>query len=53
MRIAVGRAGTDAEIADGLALMKQLVEEHGQQPREALRYWCLTVLNLNEYLFLD
>jgi cytochrome c553 len=53
VRIALGRAATDDEIADGLALMTRLVEEHGQEPREALRYWCLTALNLNEYLFLD
>jgi hypothetical protein len=53
VRIALGRAATYNEIADGVNLMKRLIEEHGQDPREALRYWCLTVLNLNEYLFLD
>jgi hypothetical protein len=53
VRIALGRKATYNEIADGMELMKRLIEEHGQEPREALSYWCLTVLNLNEYLFLD
>jgi hypothetical protein len=53
LELALGREATDAEIAEGLALLDRLSEEHGQSPREALRYWCLTVFNLNEFVFID
>jgi hypothetical protein len=53
IEITLGRAATDAEIADGLDLMKQLLEEHDRDPQEALRYWCLVALNQNEFLYLD
>jgi hypothetical protein len=53
VQLALGRAANDGEINEGLGLMKKLVEEHGQSPRDALRYWCLTVLNLNEFAYLD
>ena len=53
IELALGRAATDEEIADGLDLMKQLLEEHDRDPHEALRYWCLVALNQNEFLYLD
>jgi hypothetical protein len=53
IEITLGRAATDAEIADGLALMQQLLEEHDRDPQEALRYWCLVALNQNEFMYLD
>jgi hypothetical protein len=53
IQLALGRAADDDEIAEGVSLMKKLVEEHGQSPRDALKYWCLTVLNLNEFAYLD
>src|SRR5690606_26102189 len=45
LEITLGREATDEEIADGLDLMKQLLEEHERDPQEALRYWCLVALN--------
>jgi hypothetical protein len=53
LEIALGREATGDEITDGLALLTRLTQEHGQEPDEALRYWCLTVLNLNEFIYLD
>jgi hypothetical protein len=53
IELVLGRPATQDEIADGLALLTRLTQEHGQEPREALRYWCLTVLNLNEFVYLD
>jgi cytochrome c553 len=53
IRLALERPATDEEIADGLTLLKRLTAQHGQKPADALRYWCLTVLNLNEFIYLD
>jgi hypothetical protein len=53
IRLTLGRQATDEEIADGLKLLDQLTDDHRQQPDEALKYWCLTVLNMNEFIYLD
>ncbi len=53
VRFALERPATEEETADGMALLNRLTQEHGLEPREALRYWCLTVLNLNEFVYLD
>jgi hypothetical protein len=53
VELALGRSATDDEVADGLALLDRLAQEHGKDSREALRYWCLAVLNLNEFVYLD
>ncbi|MBA4106148.1 MAG: hypothetical protein C0485_10340 [Pirellula sp.] len=53
IEITLGRQATNEEIADGLDLMKQLLEEHDRDPQEALRYWCLVALNQNEFMYLD
>jgi hypothetical protein len=53
IRLALNRPATDEEIAEGLDLIHRLTTERGQKPAEALRYWCLTVLNLNEFVYLD
>ncbi|HEY1064684.1 MAG TPA: PSD1 and planctomycete cytochrome C domain-containing protein, partial [Pirellulales bacterium] len=53
IEITLGRKATDEEIADGLDLLRQITEEHDQEPQEALRYWCLVALNQNEFLYLD
>lgn len=53
LRLALQRPASDQEIADGLDLLSRLTKEHGQEPGEALRYWCLAVLNLNEFSYLD
>jgi hypothetical protein len=53
IHLILGRAATDEEMDDGLSLIAKLSEEHGQTPNEALKYWCLTVLNMNEFIYVD
>ena len=53
IRLALERPATDEEVADGLELLNRLTKERGQKPADALKYWCLTVLNLNEFVYLD
>ncbi|MEX2172288.1 MAG: PSD1 and planctomycete cytochrome C domain-containing protein [Pirellulales bacterium] len=53
LQLALGREPREDEIADGVELIELLQAKHGKDKREALRYWCLTVLNLNEYVYLD
>ncbi len=53
IEFALGRPATDEDAAEGVELMRQLVNEHDKSPADALRYWCLAVLNLNEFIFLD
>ncbi len=47
------RPPTDAEVARGVAFLERMTERHGVSPEEALRYYCLLLLNLNEFLYLD
>jgi hypothetical protein len=53
VQLALGRAATDEETRDGVVLLDRLADKHGQKPDEALKYWCLTVLNMNEFVYLD
>jgi hypothetical protein len=53
IRLALDRAPTDEEIADGLKLLNRLTTKRGQTPANALKFWCLAVLNLNEFVYLD
>jgi hypothetical protein len=51
--LTLDRPATDEEIGEGLDLIDRLTKKHGQKLSDALRYWCLTVLNLNEFVYLD
>jgi hypothetical protein len=53
LELALNRSAADDEITEGLALVERLEKHHGVSPRQALRQWCLTVLNLNEFVYLD
>ena len=53
IELALSRPATPQDIERGLKLIEQLQEKHGQSPSEALRNYCLTVFNLNEFLYLD
>jgi hypothetical protein len=53
LRLALQRPANDDEIADGLELLLRLTKARAQSHGDALRYWCLTVLNLNEFVYLD
>lgn len=53
IRFALNRPATKNEVAAGLDLIDRLTRQHNQKPEDAFRYWCLTVLNLNEFVYLD
>jgi mono/diheme cytochrome c family protein len=53
IRLALDRPATDEEVGEGLELLDRLTKVRGQTPADALKYWCLTVLNLNEFVYLD
>jgi Protein of unknown function (DUF1553)/Protein of unknown function (DUF1549)/Planctomycete cytochrome C len=43
----------DAEVRRGLELISDLQSEHQLSAEEALHYFCLMALNVNEFLYLD
>jgi mono/diheme cytochrome c family protein len=47
------RVPRDEEVSRGMKLLMSLEEEQGLSPDEALRYFCLAALNLNEFVYLD
>jgi hypothetical protein len=53
LELALGRPATDDEIAEGLGLVARLRHEHGLSPRNALQQWCLVVLNMSEFTYID
>lgn len=53
LNLATSRTPTEAEVRRGVALIDALTREDGLQPEVALRTFCLVVLNLNEFLYLD
>jgi hypothetical protein len=53
LRLALQRQASDEEVVDGLELLDRLTNQREQKPADALRYWCLAVLNLNEFSYLD
>ncbi|MFK8114446.1 MAG: PSD1 and planctomycete cytochrome C domain-containing protein [Rubripirellula sp.] len=50
---ALARPATDTEILQGSALIDDLKDEHGVANDRAVQLYCLTVLNWNEFLFVD
>jgi hypothetical protein len=53
LEVALNRPAADEEAAEGLALVSRLQHQYGLSPRKALDQWCLTVLNLSEFIYLD
>ncbi len=53
LHLATGRKPTEKEIKRGVALISALLERDGASPELALESFCLVVLNLNEFLYLD
>jgi len=49
----LAREATADEIADGGALVTKLKREHGLDDAAAKRLYCLSVMNWNEFLFVD
>jgi hypothetical protein len=53
LRLALGRPIESREIEQGRRLIERLQSQHGLSPDKAFEYFCLTVLNLNEFVYLD
>ncbi len=53
LQLATQRQPTAGEVARGVDLIRQWQAEDGVQPAQALEYFCLATLNLNEFLYLD
>jgi cytochrome c553 len=51
--LATARQPGEQEIRRGVRLIETLRREDGASPEQALRYFCLMVFNLNEFLYLD
>ncbi len=51
--LATSRAPTDAEVRRGVGLIETLQREDGVRADAALQAYCLVVLNLNEFVYLD
>lgn len=52
-RLTLGRQPTDVELDRGAKLLQGLQARHGQSTDAAWKYFCLTMLNRNEFLYLD
>jgi hypothetical protein len=53
LRLAVGRDVQPAEVDRYLKLIETLSKKEGQNAGKALNLFCLTVYNLNEFMYLD
>lgn len=53
LEVALVRPATDAEVARGVALIDDLETKDGVGPGRAFELYCLLVLNLNEFAYLD
>jgi len=53
LRLALGRKPDQPSVSRGLALIESLENSHQLNPKKSLEYFCLFVLNLNEFVYLD
>lgn len=53
LRVALSHVPDAASVARGTALLSELERQHGLSPRQALDYYCLVVLNFNEFIYVD
>ncbi len=53
IELALGRAATEKEIARGEQLIATLQNKHQYSAEVAFTHYCLMVINLNEFLFVD
>jgi hypothetical protein len=53
IRLTTGRIPPAAEVADDVAFVRRLRERRGLGEAEALRAYCLMMLNTNEFIYLD
>ncbi|WP_435006717.1 DUF1553 domain-containing protein [Tundrisphaera lichenicola] len=53
LKLVTGRCPSDGEISRGVGLITALRDRDGESADQALESFCLVVLNLNEFLYLD
>jgi len=53
LQLALSRPPDSHSVDRGVALLRQLQSKHHIDESTALRYYCLVVLNLNEFVYLD
>ncbi|MCA9259934.1 MAG: DUF1553 domain-containing protein, partial [Planctomycetales bacterium] len=53
IELALQRDAEPEEVSAGLDLIERMRSVHGVDDDAALKMWCLTVLNLNEFMYLD
>ena len=53
LEIALVRTVADDEVASGVALVDRLEDQDGVGPSRAFELYCLMILNLNEFIYLD
>src|SRR5262249_21226253 len=53
IRLATGRVPGVDEVRKDVAFVESLRQQHGLSEAEALRFYCLMVLNTNEFVYLD
>jgi hypothetical protein len=53
LRLALSREAKDSEIQRGVSLIERLQSEDKLSADKALDYFCLVVLNMNEFVYLD
>jgi hypothetical protein len=52
-RLTTSREATREEVAESLDLMESLEAEEGSDSETSLKHFCLVMLNLNEFVYLD
>jgi len=52
VRLTTGREATNKEVADDVGFVESL-RQKSPSPRDALKHYCLTLLNSNEFVYLD
>jgi hypothetical protein len=53
IRAVLARRPSDEEVRDGVALIEKLESEYGIARQRAVQLYCMTVMNWNEFLFVD
>jgi hypothetical protein len=53
LRLATSREPTPKEIEENVAFLQEIQDDFGKSKAEALQVFCLMVLNLNEFVYLD
>jgi hypothetical protein len=53
LQLALSRPAEEASVQRGMRLIETLKTKHQLSPQRALDLYCLTVFNLNEFIYID